>query len=321
MNKILIIIPECIVGSLIMEGLANGFESNKCRVLRKRIGELTLQVIEELKPDIILGYNYSFLTNKTCTNIIKNSSCKNLVFYFADNPQKNLTLSEKNYLFKELKSLKAKIFISDKDFKNDFKKGIYLPLAVNPKKYITNFSGYKYTISFVGSPLSNIRQSILCELIKTFKNKLNIFSIEEDFLQSVKEIKEKNLLDDNDLVTYKNCWRGFVEKEKDLAEIYNSSKINLNITMQGKSSVNYHVYEVLASGGFLLTDERADLKKYFEISKNLETYKDTNDLIDKINFYLKNLNIAQKIAYSGKFEVIRNHTFSKRVRTILQSCL
>lgn len=319
MKRILILSPRSIAGGLIMDGFATGFELNKCIVKTKVVDELTENDVEHFKPDMILGYDYSFLMDENCTKIIKKSSCKNLVCYFADEPRGKFALGERNSLYKELKKFNPKIFIWDKDFLNDFADSNYLPLAINPKKYLNHFSSYKYSISFVGRPLTDIRQEILCELVKVFKNKVHIFSYEKHFLKSIEEIKEKKLLDDEDLEIYSKCWVGFIEKEEDLAEIYRSSKINLNITLQGKSSINYRVFEVLASGGFLLTDEREDIKKYFEVSKHLETYKNTTDLIDKINFYLKNLNIAQKIAQLGKFEVIEKHVFSARARSILKT--
>lgn len=301
-----------------MEGFANGFELNKCRVMTKVVDELTSTDVEDFCPDMIFGYDYSFLMDENCTKIIKQSGCENLVFYFADEPQGEFVLGDKPELYEALKKLNPKVFIWDKDFLDEFKGSIYLPLAINPKKYSTKFYDYQYAITFVGSHFTDRCQKILCELVKAFKNKLNIFSYEKHFLQSVKEIKEKNLLDENDLAIYSKCWKGFVDGEDELAQIYGSSKINLNINLQGKSSINYRVFEVLASGGFLLTDEREDLKKYFEISKHLETYKDIQDLIDKIDFYLKNINIAQRIAQLGKAEVVRNHTFSARARLILK---
>lgn len=309
--------PRSIAGGLIMEGFAGGLEMNKCIVLKKVVDELTQADVEHFKPDMILGYDYSFLMDEGCTQIIKNSACKNIVCYFADEPRGKFALGDKDYLYEELKKYNPKIFIWDKAFLNEFENSVYLPLAVNPIKYITDFSDYKYTISFVGRPLTDIRQKILCELVKVFKNKVHIFSYEQHFLRSIEEIKTKKLLDDADLEVYSQCWRGFVEKEEDLAKIYNSSKININITLQGKSSLNYRVFEVLAAGGFLLTDEREDLSSLFQKSKHLETYKGTDDLIDKINFYLNNLNIAQRIAQLGKLEVIENHTFGARASSLL----
>lgn len=319
MRKILIILPKSIAGGLIMNGFAEGFELNKCKVFKKQVDELTFDDIQSFKPDIILGYDYSFLMDENCTEIIEKSECKNLLFYFADEPKGKFALGENTHFYNDIKKYNPKIYIWDKDFVNEFKNAEYLPLAITPKKYKTIFDNYKYNITFVGRPLTDLRQEILCQIIKVFKNKLKIFSYEEHFLRSIDEIKEKKLLDENDLAVYSNCWQGFIEKEEDLAEIYNSSKINLNINLQGKSSINYRVFEVLASGGFLLTDEREDLNKYFTVSKNLETYKNTEDLIDKIDFYLQNLNIAQKIAQAGKSEILKNHTFNARAKIILKN--
>lgn len=319
MKKILIISPRSIAGSLITDGFAQGFKSNDCKVLSKVVDELKTEDVEKFKPDMIFGYDYSFLMDEKCTEIVKKSDCKNIVCYFADEPRGKFALGEKDYLYEELKKFNPKIFIWDEDFLTEFENSTYLPLAINPEKYQTGFSGYKYSITFVGRPLTDIRQEILCALVKAFGRKLSIFSYEKHFLKSVDEIKSKKLLTDEELEIYSNCFKGFIEKEEDLAKIYNSSKVNLNINLQGKSSLNYRVFEVLASGGFLLTDERLDLENYFKISKHLETYTDTEDLIDKIDFYLKKPNISKKIAILGKNEVFKKHTFTSRAKAVLKS--
>jgi len=177
---------------------------------------------------------------------------------------------------------------------------------INLDKYKTYFSGYKHTISFVGNPSVEGNLKVLCELIKVFKTKINIFSTEKLFKKSIEIIKEKNFLNEEYLIIYSNCYRDLVEKEEYLSNIYNSSKINLNIDLKGTSLKNLQLFEILASGGFLITNEKKDLADFFKPSKHLETYKNTNDLIDKIDFYLKNLDIAQKIAQNGKFELIKN---------------
>ena len=89
--------------------------------------------------------------------------------------------------------------------------------------------------------------------------------------------------------------------------------------MQGKSSLNYRVFEVLASKGFLLTDDVEDIRKNFIVSKELETYKDVDDLIDKTDFYLKNPMIAKKIAIIGFADIVKSHSFTARARTILDT--
>ncbi len=319
MKKILAILPKSIAGKIIIEGLASGFELNKCRVLKKNIDELQTEDLLNFKPDAILGYDYSFLMDDAATKSVEESCCKNIVCYFADEPKGRFALGDKNHLYETLKKYNPKIFIWDRNFLEDFENSVYLPLAVNPEKYLCDFSGYKYDISFVGRPLTGVRQKILAQMVKVFKNKLSLFCYEKHFHQSIFEMKEQNLLDDEDLDIYSKCWKGFIEKEEELAKIYSSSKVNLNINLQGGESINYRTFEVLASGGFLLTDERESLKEFFSVEKNLETYKNISDLIDKTDFYLKNPNIAQKIALFGKIQVLKNHTFEKRAKIILEN--
>jgi hypothetical protein len=318
MKKILILLPENNIGKQIMNGFCEGFKLNNCKVLKKELNNSDYEV-KFFKPDIILSYNYSLLESENSVQIMKSLNCKNFAFYFTDNPKSEKLLYGKNYLYDKLLKLNPKIFISNKTSIKEFKNSIYMPLAVDYLKYQTEFSGYKYFISFIGSPLADNVQKILCELIKVFKNKVNIFASEKDFLQSIKEIKQKKLLDDNYLKIYSNCRQDLIEKEKDLAKIYNSSKINLNINSDEETPINYKILEILASGGFLLTNEQKKLKNYFQISKHLETYKNAPDLIDKINFYLNNLNITQKIALLGRLEVIKKYNFNARAGKILQN--
>lgn len=183
---------------------------------------------------------------------------------------------------------------------------------INLKNFITDFSGYKHAINFVGDPSKEQCLIILCEVIKCFKNKLHIFSKEKSFLQSIELVKKKNLLDEHYLNIYEKSRKGGIPTEEETAELYNSSKINLCIDTRLKPLTDIQVFEILASGGFLITNERADIGEYFEISRHLEIFSDTPDLIDKIEFYLKNLNIAQKIAQLGRFEIIKNYAISPK---------
>lgn len=178
--------------------------------------------------------------------------------------------------------------------------------------FITEFSGYKHTISFTGNPSNEKTLKLLCEVVKNFKNKLHIFADEKQFLRSKKIIKKENLLEENDLMLYEKNYKGEIPKSEDLPELYSSSKINLCINSRTKSLTDMQVFEVLASGGFLITNEREDLEKYFEQSRNLETFIDAADLIDKIDFYLKNMDITQRVAQLGRFEVIKNYTISPK---------
>lgn len=326
MIRVLITLPNSIAGTLIMKGFKQGFKSNGCFVMDKDLRELNTEDICRFKPDIILGYDYGFLF---CDNeelkkyIIKNKEKYKLVHYFADEPEGKYACVNKPHLYEEFKQLSGVYsFMWDREFVDKLPDCKFLPLAVNAKAYrIDGFEANDpvYEISFVGRPLGDKRQKILAALIKKFGNKLNIFSYEKHFLQSLDDMKEKRLLTDKELDTYKSAYRGFLTTERELAKVYASSLVNVNITLQGKSGLNYRVFEVLASRGFLLTDDMADIERNFIVSKELETYKDIYDLLDKTEFYLKNIDIAQKIATIGFADVYKRHSYTARAKTILET--
>lgn len=97
-------------------------------------------------------------------------------------------------------------------------------------------------------------------------------------------MRDKHFLNEYELDIYKSAYRGFLKTEAEIAEVYANTKVNINITLQGKSGLNYRVFEVLASRGFLLTDDMEDIRRNFIVSKELEVYKNIDDLIVKLRF-------------------------------------
>jgi len=81
---------------------------------------------------------------------------------------------------------------------------------------------------------------------------------------------------------------------EDHANAVAKSKINLNFTEGGTSD---RTYKVLASRGFLLTQPWPNMENDFIIGKDLDTFTSTDELKEKITFYLENetkrLNIAE----------------------------
>jgi glycosyltransferase involved in cell wall biosynthesis len=85
------------------------------------------------------------------------------------------------------------------------------------------------------------------------------------------------------------------------AEIYAQSQINLNISLNG--DLNLRVFEVLASGGFLLTDRLSDesgLNSIFKPGTDLEVFNNLSDLKYQIRYFLEHPQETAKIARNGK---------------------
>lgn len=318
MHNILIISPISIAGSLIIKGLAKGFEQLGNNILIVDVRELNQTTITKFKPDFVIGYDYAHFVNAKASQIIKELDIP-VIHYFADDPNSNFSHSGDLTLYKKLCDSTGIVFCWDKQYLNSFKNNaFYLPLGVDPDLYsVKNNDTKALDIVFTGRPLTIRRLTILSEIIKNFPDSLSIYSYKKHFETSVEELQKLKLLDNDFLESYKNSYKGFLETEQQLAQVYINSKIVLNITMdQGLSSMNYRVLEVLASEGFLLTDFKQDTADYFKSEKDLVFYNNNEELISKISQYLNNNELRLKIAQNGKKSVIKNHTFKERAREI-----
>ena len=106
----------------------------------------------------------------------------------------------------------------------------------------------------------------------------------------------------------------------ELPKLYNTSKINLNMTnatiLEG---FPMRVFEVPGFGGFLLTDYRPMLGEFFEIGKEVVCYMDIEDLRGKIKYYLAHPDERKEIARRGQERVLKEHTYRHRMQKLIDT--
>ena len=117
--------------------------------------------------------------------------------------------------------------------------------------------------------------------------------------------------------TLKKRTRAQKLKPDEWIKILSSSKVNLAIHFQDGKIPCYQasprVYETLACRSFLLVDEQRDVKSLFQDRKHLAFFKDSEDLREKIDYYLNHADERKEIAAHGYEEVIRKHTYMNRM--------
>jgi len=115
-------------------------------------------------------------------------------------------------------------------------------------------------------------------------------------------------------------YRGAAGNNQMLNKIYSNSKINIDIgRVYQPEIVTLRVFDVLACGGFLLAPFNEELGRLFRIGEHLDVYHSQEDLNQKIDFYLKEPKLRQKIAAQGRKWVIHNHTIDQRVKTMFRT--
>lgn len=102
-----------------------------------------------------------------------------------------------------------------------------------------------------------------------------------------------------------NC--GGVDYSTELPKVFRHSKINLNVTLRSiRRGIPLRILDIIASGGFCLTNAQPDLELWFEEGKSIVTFRNMEDMRRKIHYYLRHEEERKKIIEAGQ-EVIRNH--------------
>lgn len=93
--------------------------------------------------------------------------------------------------------------------------------------------------------------------------------------------------------------------------------VNRHIAVAENHANNMRMYEATGLGAMLLTDQKDDLAEMFEPGREVETYRDRDEAVEKINALLSDGARLDSIAAAGHARTLRDHTFKDRMREIL----
>ena len=107
----------------------------------------------------------------------------------------------------------------------------------------------------------------------------------------------------------------------EINKIYSASNINVDINrLYQMDIVPMRIFDIMACGGFVLSEYSKEIGNIFEIGKEVETYSTLDELVSKIAYYLDHESEALEIAERGREAVLKNHTISGRVKHMLRAC-
>lgn len=113
-------------------------------------------------------------------------------------------------------------------------------------------------------------------------------------------------------------YKGYADYYGQMPEIFKSSRINLNISLKIiRTGIPLRVFDVLACGGFLLTNFQAEMPEYFTLGEDFAVYESVEDLYAKTDFYLRHDTERERIARHGFETVSNNYTFRHQLEKIL----
>ncbi len=104
---------------------------------------------------------------------------------------------------------------------------------------------------------------------------------------------------------------------RDLAPIYARSKIVLNINVAYHKSLNQRCFDVMICDSLLLNDKQNVGKLPLVDGEDLVMSEDENDMVQKIDFYLKHEEERKKIAGNGKAKAEKAFLFEQTLEKLL----
>ncbi len=113
---------------------------------------------------------------------------------------------------------------------------------------------------------------------------------------------------------------GTVDYYTQMPVVFKQSRINLNISLRSiKSGIPLRAFDIMGSGGFLLSNFQADFLDDFVPGEDFVYYESKEDLLQKIDYYLTHEKERQDIADNGHHKTAAGHTYRHRVREMLSA--
>ncbi len=115
------------------------------------------------------------------------------------------------------------------------------------------------------------------------------------------------------------CYAGHgPDYTSELPQVYYDTKININIFhIQCIDCPNPRVFDVLACGGFLITEHRPSLEAYFEHGVELCWFKNREELAELVSYYGEHPEEREEIARQGQQKALAEHLAKNRMQKLM----
>lgn len=255
----------------------------------KEMLEFVKQTIYEHNIDVIVCYLSGFSTTPKILEKIKSYNIP-MINESLDDERKFISKKGKDGVYRGMKDICSFFDLSLTTSKNAISKYIVEGATPMYKDYAGNEKIYKnlnlkkeYDVGFVGASYG-VRGKYI-EYLE--KNGINVYAKGSGW------------------------YNGFAE-DHEMIEIFCKSKIVLGFSTVGKNDDIYILkgrdFEVPLTGSMYLTGFHNELKEYFDIGKDIQTYNSKEDLLEKVKYYLQNKKDRENIAAEGYTKCLKKYT-------------
>ena len=294
------------------------------------------------KPyDLFLSYYHSgHVTPELFKRVRELAFCLNYTTNFHQIEQYRPLLKEASLSI--YASQEASSFFSDNNFN-----GYYMPFA-GLKKYSNNVTVKNKRVSFIGTAYGNrpyylwrcLQNQLPIDIYGANWGKnhhkraaLRTLHLAGKILNSSKSIVDTAYRSMNDCIlmdinkNYNSALNAPLP-DKEYFELLANSSIVLNFpeSRYNHDFLNHRVliganlrdFEVPMAGSLLLTQDSDEIKSCFKVGKEIDTFCNEWEMIDKINFYLKNPDLSNRVSISGYNRVLKEHLWEHRFKALFK---
>ena len=185
----------------------------------------------------------------------------------------------------------------------------YIGCAVNDQIYYNEYDDkFNYEIVFVGGVINAHSNRI--KTLEAIAQKFDDFAF---YGYGVENLPRDYKL--------RKKFKGWISS-KNQRKLYSSSKVALNFTLNGyekiKKGFNVRLFEIAACGGAIqLCKFDKKIEEFFLIGKDLDCFENSDDLITKIDFYLKNKKERDSLAQNSLYKS-NQYTYLPKAKKILE---
>lgn len=176
-------------------------------------------------------------------------------------------------------------------------------------------SGLQKAVSF-----PNLRGSIV-DMAELYAFQILYPAVTKNELDSILKILDRE--EKFHTCFYTSCFPAYLKhiKQSDLPtdgltfrDIYINNKINLLAAPREiQNGIPVQAMDIMGCGGFLMTNFQNDYLQYFEPGTDYIYYESTDDIVDKLKYYLQHEEERITVSRNAFQKIRQNHTFGQRL--------
>ena len=121
-------------------------------------------------------------------------------------------------------------------------------------------------------------------------------------------------------------WESGEVSQETMIELFNRARIVLGMGETPEEEIDVlqikgRDFEVPMCGALYLTQHNPDLQPFFRFGEDIDTYRNEDELIGKVRYYLDHPEHAERIRRNARQRSLREHTWEARFQTAFEALL